>query len=70
MMADAETRATAQLIETVTAAVLVKLAPPQGEDVAELTISQADLDEAMTQYFHQASYDEHGTMTMRVTKLI
>lgn len=70
MHADAEARSTAQLVEMIAAAVLVKLAPPQGEVVAELVISQADLDTAMREHFYEAAYDEHGTMTLRMTRLL
>jgi len=70
MMADAETRSTAQLIEMIAASALVKLAPPQGTAVAELVISQADIDAAMREHYYEASYDEHGTMTLRITKLV
>jgi hypothetical protein len=69
-MADAEARSTAQLIEMVAAAVLVKLAPPEGEAVAELVISQADLDSTMQDFFVEAEYDEHGVMTLRLTRVI
>lgn len=70
MMADAEARSTAQLIEMVAAAALAKLAPPQGTAVAELVISQADLDVAMREHFFEATYDDNGTMTLRMTRLI
>jgi hypothetical protein len=70
MHADAEARSTAQLIEMIAAACLVKLAPPEGTAVAELVISQADLDAAMREHFYEASYDQHGAMTLRITRLL
>lgn len=70
VMADAEARSTAQLIEMVAAAALVKLDPPSGAEVRELVISQADLEAATVDFFSEASYDEHGTMTLRITRLV
>ncbi len=67
MHADAEARSTAQLVEMIAAACLVKLAPPKGTEVASLTISQADLQTAMAEHTYAAEYDEHGTMTLHLT---
>lgn len=70
VMADAEARSTAQLVEIIAAATLVKLAPPEGEAVAELVLSQADLDATMQGFFVEAQYDENGTMTLRLTRVV
>lgn len=70
MMADAEARSTAQLVEMIAATVLAKLAPPEGTTVAELTITQADIDSAMTDFFSEASYNEQGEMCLRMTRLV
>lgn len=70
MMADAEARSTASLIEMVATAALVKLDPPSGTEVRELVISQADLEAATAEFFSEASYDEKGTMTLRITRLV
>lgn len=70
MMGDAEARSTAALIEVIAAAVLVKLAPPSGNAVAELVIGQGDLSEVGTNFFWRTEYDEHGTMRLYVTRSI
>jgi hypothetical protein len=70
MMADAEARSTAQLVEMIAAAVLVKLAPPEGEAVAELVLTQADLNQAMQDFYSEAEYSEDGTMTLHLTRVV
>lgn len=67
MLADADARATAHLVEMIAAATVMKLAPPQGEDVATVTISQADLNSVMRDHRFFAEYDSDGTMTLRLT---
>lgn len=70
VMADAEARHTASLIEMVAAAVLLKTHPPaRGDDVVSVTISKADIDEAIRQFHFEARYDEHGAMTLYLTPL-
>lgn len=69
MMADAEARSTAQLIEMIAVAVAVKLDPPGGTQVREITVTQGDIDEAMREHVYEASYDEHGAMTLRITRI-
>jgi hypothetical protein len=67
--ADAEARSTATLIELVTAACMSKLAPPEGEAVSQFTISQADLEAVVRDFHFETQYDEHGTMTMFLTRI-
>lgn len=70
MMADAEARATANLIEMVAAASLMKLAPPEGEAIARLTITQADLDLVLQGFRYDTAYDEHGAMNIFLTRIV
>lgn len=63
MTADAEARATAQLVEMMAVSIAVKLG------VSELELSQADVNAAMSEHKYSAGYDEHGTMTLRITKI-
>lgn len=70
MMADAEARATANLIEMVAAASLMKLAPPEGEAIARLTISQDDLDLVLQGFRYDTAYDEHGAMNIFLTRIV
>lgn len=68
LYAEADQRATAQMIELVTAAVVLKLAPPAGEDVATVTLSAADLEAVAETHYIETSYDEAG-MTLHLTAL-
>lgn len=68
MMADAEARSTAQLVEMIAAAVTVNFRPPQGEEVVTLKLSQALLNETMQEHFYKAEYDDAGTMTLYITR--
>lgn len=67
VLADAEARSTAMLVEVIAAAALFKLNPPEGDAVVELEIKQSDITEAAKDYFWMASYDEHGTMRLRLS---
>lgn len=68
VLADSEARSTAMLVELVAATALFKLAPPQGDEVAEIEITQGDLAEAMAAYFYTASYDQDGTLKLRLSR--
>ena len=67
VLADSEARSTATLVEVMAATALFKLAPPEGEDVATIEISEGDINEAMTSFFYEASYAD-GVMTVRVSR--
>ena len=69
MHADAEARSTAMLVEMIAAACLLKLNPPQGEGVVSVTISQVDMDAALQEHKYHTEYDEHGTMTLHLTRI-
>jgi hypothetical protein len=68
VMADAESRSTAMLVEVIAAATIFKLAPPEGDDVAEVEITQGDILDAAKGFFWKADYDEHGTMHLRISR--
>jgi hypothetical protein len=68
VLADSEQRSTAMLVEVIAAASLFKLNPPEGDAVVELEITQGDVLEAAKDYFWQASYDEHGTLKLRLSR--
>ena len=68
VLADAEMRSTALLVEVIAAATVFKLAPPEGDTAVQVEISQADLLEAAQTFFWKADYDEHGTMRIRVSR--
>jgi hypothetical protein len=68
VLADAEARSTAMLVETLVAATLFKLNPPEGSAVVEVEITQGDVLEAASGYFWQAAYDEHGTLKLRLSR--
>jgi hypothetical protein len=68
VLAESEQRSTAMLVEVIAAASLFKLNPPEGDAVVELEITQGDVLEAAKDYFWLASYDEHGTMTLRLSR--
>jgi hypothetical protein len=67
VLADAEARSTAMLVEVIAAAALYKLNPPEGDAVVELEITQGDIMDAAKDYYWQASYDEHGTLKLRLS---
>jgi hypothetical protein len=69
-LADAETRSTAMLIEVVAAAALVKLNPPEGDAVVELEITQGDMAQVGQEFLWLASYDEHGTMKLQLSRKV
>lgn len=69
LYAEADQRATAGLVELLTATILRKLQPPEGKAVAEVTVSQADFDETMRDYYVDSSYGADGDMTIFVTRL-
>jgi hypothetical protein len=66
VLADSEARSTAMLVEVVAAAALFKLNPPEGDAVVELEITQGDIMDAAKDYFWLATYDEHGTLKLRL----
>jgi hypothetical protein len=69
MYADADRRATAGLIEMLTAAVLLKLNPPaRGDDVVSVTVSPADISEMVTTHHIESRYDG-DEMTVFLTPL-
>jgi hypothetical protein len=68
VLADAESRSTAMLVEVIAAATLFKIAPPEGDGVAEVEITQGDILDAAKDFFWKADYDEHGTMRLRISR--
>lgn len=66
--ADGEARSTATLVEMLTAAVIVKIAPPSVDEVTSITIGQADLSEVLKDFHYETRY-ENGTMTLFLTRL-
>lgn len=68
VLADAEARSTAMLVETMVAAALFKLNPPEGSAVVEVEITQGDILDAASGYFWKADYDEHGTLKLRLAR--
>ena len=70
VMADAEARSTATLVELMAAASLAKLTPPEGDAVVTLEISQGDLSEIAQQFYWEAEYDDAGTMKLHLTRNI
>ena len=65
VLADADARSTATLVEVIAATALVKIAPPGPNGVAEVKISEGDIEDAMTGFFYSSRY-EGGVMTIRV----
>jgi hypothetical protein len=68
VLADAEQRSTATLVELVAATALFKLAPPEGDEVVMVEISQGDMAEAAKEFFWRTEYDENGTMRLYLTR--
>lgn len=68
VLAESEQRSTAMLIELIAATALFKLTPPEGDAVAELEITQGDVSEAAQEFVWEATYDEHGTMKLRLSR--
>lgn len=68
MLADSEARSTAMLVEVIAATALFKAAPPEGDAVAELEITQGDIMDAAKDFFWRAEYDEHGTLKLRISR--
>jgi hypothetical protein len=69
MYADADRRATAGLIEMLTAAVLLKLNPPaRGDDVVSVTVSQRDIEETIRTHHFDVEY-RGDEMTVFLTPL-
>jgi hypothetical protein len=68
MLADSEARSTAMLVEVIAATALFKAAPPEGDAVAELEITQGDILDAAKQFYWRADYDKHGTMRLRISR--
>lgn len=67
VLADAEARSTALLVEVIAATALFKAAPPEGDAVAELEITQADLENAAKDFYWRVEYDD-GTMRLRISR--
>lgn len=65
VLADADARSTATLVEVIAATTLVKVAPPAPNGVAEVRISEGDIEDAMTGFFYSARYED-GVMVIRV----
>lgn len=70
LYAEADQRATAALIELVTATVLRKVSEPAGEEVVRVTLSPADLDETAADFYFSASYSPEGEMDIHLTRLV
>lgn len=68
VLADAESRSTAMLVEIIAATALLKTAKPDGDQVVEVEIGAADIAEAMAGFFYRATYDEHGTMRLCLSR--
>jgi hypothetical protein len=69
MYAQADQRATAGLIEMLTAAVLLKLNPPaRGDDVVEVSIHPQDIADMVASHHFEAVYSGE-TMTIYLTPL-
>lgn len=68
VLADSEARSTASLVELMTATALFKLTPPVRDAVVELVIGPGDIEEAMIGFFYDATYDDNGTMTLRLCR--
>jgi hypothetical protein len=69
MYADADRRATAGLIEMLTAAVLLKLNPPvRGDDVVSVSVSPTDIEETLRTHHFESRY-EGDEMTIFLTPL-
>lgn len=67
--ADAEARSTAELTELLVAACLKKLAPPEGEAVASITLTDADLNDLQHNFYFDTRY-ENGEMKLFLTRII
>lgn len=68
MMADAESRRDALVIEMVAAAVLLKTKPPcEGEDPPTVTITPDDLSAIVRDFDMISHYDTGGAMTITLT---
>lgn len=68
VLADSEQRHTAMLVEVVAAATLLKVTPPEGDEVVSVEITQGDILDAARGFYWRADYDEHGTMTLRLSR--
>jgi hypothetical protein len=68
VMADAESRSTAMLVELIVATALYKLAAPEGDAVVEVEISQGDVAEAAAGFFWRGDYDKDGTLKLRLSR--
>ena len=69
LIAEADQRSTATLIEHIVAAVLLKTKPPQGKEVSAVTFTPADIDDLFTTHHFEAEYDGEGGMTLFLTRL-
>ena len=68
MWADAEALSTANLIEMVAAACLMKLTPPTGEQVVSFELTQEDFDSVVRDYHFETEYQD-GTMKTLLTPI-
>lgn len=69
LIAEADRRATATMIEHIAAAALFKLAPPEEGAVATLTISISEISDLLLSHHFEAEYDDEGTMTLFLTPI-
>jgi len=69
MLAEADQRATAGLIEMLTATLLLKLDPPaRGDDVVQVTVSPRDIAETVRTHHFESQYNG-DEMTIFLTPL-
>lgn len=69
MYAEADQRATAGLVEMLTAALLLKLSPPaRGDDVVDVTLHPQDIADMMATHHFEAEYNGEA-MTIYLTPL-
>lgn len=70
LYAEADQRATATLIELVAATILRKVSEPVGEEVVRVTLSPADLEETVADFYFSTTYSDDGEMNLHLTRLI
>lgn len=69
LYAEADQRATANLIELVTATVLRKLALPEDGKAVSVTFSPDDLSDTAADFYFEADYADEA-MTITLTRLV
>lgn len=70
LIAESDRRATAQLIEHIVAATLLKLSPPKDDAVVSVSISPADVEVMLETHHFETEYAADGEMTLFLTPLI